>query len=315
MNKRMIWVTGLTALAVTAYLAVPAAQKGGKSGTTLAGYKTIDICQNEDGSWRYSGEIAVWNEGAVDTQGFAIDDQIQNKDGGGQFQNALNCSNFDPAIHEIAAGTTLLTATTFKYSCTSAPLAGDIKNVANMTIQNHSGHLGTAWGPSPKATWLGGEPPACPKECACTYSQGYWGSKPGVEWPVGFDRNAAFFLSGMTWQQIMDTAPGGNGYFILAKQYIAAILNEANGSCVPSGVQDTLDLATAWLNANTQGTPKTGTGQNAVPATGCYVGGSCGTQKDWGAVVEDYNLGEYPGSPGHCGDDSSLQLASARGQR
>jgi hypothetical protein len=282
---------------------VAQATAAGKSGTTLSAYKTVDICELPDGNWRYSGEIAVWNEGAVDTQGFTITDCIQNKTVSGQFADVYCVATFDPPLTLIPSGTTQLTALTTNYTIIGAPLLGDIRNSAQLTITNHSGSLGTPKGPNPKATWLG-EVTACPLEgeCGCTYTQGYWGSKPGVVWPDGFDRNAPFYLSGLTWQQILDGSVGGNGYFILAHQYIAAVLNQANGACAPDGVQTTLTLATAWFNANTQGTEKIGTGPSAIPATGCYVAGSCGTQKDWGAILDDYNNGVYPGSPGHCAE-------------
>ena len=61
-------------------MAAPALAAG-KSGTTLAAVKTLDICTVDDSNWRYSGEVAVWNEGTVDTQGLRILDTIQNKTG------------------------------------------------------------------------------------------------------------------------------------------------------------------------------------------------------------------------------------------
>jgi hypothetical protein len=311
MTRRRELLLGAAILAVTSLMAVPSAQKGGKNGTTLAGYKTIDICELPDGQWRYSGEIAVWNEGVIDTQGFTITDCIQNN-AGGQFSNVYCAATFDPALQEILAGTTELTGTTFKYEVVGAPLQGDIRNSAQISILNHSGSIGTPKGPNPKATWLG-TVEACPllELCGCTYTQGYWGNKPGVVWPAGFDRNAPFFLSGLTWQQVLDLPVGGNGYFILAKQYISAILNQTNNACVPSGIQDTLDLATAWFGANTQGTDKIGTGKDAIPATGCYVGGSCGPQKDWGAILDDYNNGVYQNGPQHCGDEQPVGAVSS----
>jgi hypothetical protein len=299
----------VVALVATLALAGPAAAApSSKSGTTLAAVKTIDICEvtpatdTTPATWRYSGEIALWNEGAIDTIGLAITDCIQNKTGSGQFQDAYCTTTFDPVLHEIVAGTTQLTASTFSYSIEAAALAGFIRNIARITILNHSGSVGTPKGPEPKDTWASEVKP-CPTECGCVYTQGYWGSKPGVVWPSPYDRNALFFLSGLTWQQILDGPVGGNGYFILAHQYIAAVLNKANGACVPDGVQGVLDEATAWLNANTQGTDKIGTGKDAIPATGCYVAGSCGTQKDWGALLDDYNNGVYEGGPLHCGDE------------
>lgn len=258
-----------------------------KSGTTLAASKTIDICDMGDGNWKYSGDISVWNEGAVATEGLAIQDCIQNKTGSGQFVDTY-CTNI-PVFAQIPAGTTMLTATVFHFEIIAPALTGDIRNVARITITNHSGSLGTPKGPEPKATWLGGQPPPCYVPPTCTYSQGYWGNKPGVVWPAPYDRNADFFLSGQTWQQVMDTPTGGNGYYILAYQYIAAVLNQANGAAVPSGVQDTLNLAKAWF-------------ETSSPAS-CPKGNTCGIQKTWGGTLEDYNTGNYPGGPEHCGDE------------
>jgi hypothetical protein len=94
-------------------------------------------------------------------------------------------------------------------------------------------------------------------------------------------------LSGQTYQQVLDTE--GNGYYILAHQFIAAVLNKANGAPVPVGVQDTIDQALAFFNLN-------------GPAF-CSAKGSCGPQKDWAAVLDDYNNGVYPNGPAHCSDE------------
>jgi hypothetical protein len=287
-----------------------------RNGTTLAAYKTIDICTVDETQWLYSGIIALWNEGAVDTEGLAITDCIQNKTGSGQFQDVPGycTSTFDPALTEIPAGTTQLTALTFAYSIPGAPLTGDIRNIAQITIMNHSGSLGTPKGPEPKATWTGGVPPPCARPpSGCTYTQGYWGSKPGVVWPAPYERTAIFFLATKngictancggnpnddvfeqlpkTWQEVLDTNVSvSQGYYQLAHQYIAAVLNIANGASVPQGVQDTLNLAQPWLAA--------------TAPSACTAGGSCGLQKDWAAILDLYNNGIYDGGPPHCSDES-----------
>jgi hypothetical protein len=274
----------LVAVALMGFLAFAgsvAAQ--GRSGTTLAAVKTIDICDPGDSvNWRYSGEIALWNEGAIDTLGLAIQDCIQNKTGSGQFVDTY-CAAISVS-QQIPAGTTEGTAFSFPYSFLAPPLSGDIRNIARVTITNHSGSLGTPKGPEPKATWLGEVEP-CPVTCTCTLSQGYW--KTHSDWPAPYSPTNTFFLSGQTWQYYLDQ-PGGNGYNILAVQYIAAVLGKANGSCVPDGIQGVIDEATAWLQAN---------GPIACPSPS-----SCGTQKNWGKILEDYIQGIYPGSPGHCGE-------------
>lgn len=256
-----------------------------KNGTTLAAYKTIDVCSVNATTWRYSGSVSVWNEGAVDTQGLTINDRIQTKIG----TNWVDSLSVPITVTgQIAAGTTMATATVFPYSVEGPPLPDGVRNAALIQITNHSGSIGKAKGPEPKATFAGTVLP-CPTTGGCTYTQGYWGSKPGVVWPAGYDRNAAFYLSGQSWQQVMDTPVNvSQGYYQLAHQYIAAVLNKANGALVPSGVQDTITLAEAWLNANVPGA--------------CTANGSCGTQKTWAAILAEYNEGSYPGGPAHCGD-------------
>ena len=101
-------------------------------------------------------------------------------------------------------------------------------------------------------------------------------------WPSPYDRDALFYKSGQTWNTVANS-PGGTGYRILAVQYIGAVLNQANGAEVPSGVQDILDLADTWFKAN-------------APSA-CTTGNSCGLQKTWAGILESYNLGTYPGMP------------------
>jgi hypothetical protein len=278
-------VAVITAMTVFSSVASGATRS---NGTTLAGYKTLDICAVNDTTWRYSGEISVWNEGAIDTVGLQIVDFVEYKTGT-KFVKA-----FDVPITysgEIAAGTTLLTATVFPYSIDGAPLSGVIRNNASITILNHSAHLNSRYGPNPKATYTGTvPPPPCAPPAGCVYTQGYWGNKPDVVWPSPYDRTATFYLSGQTWQQVLDTPVNvSQGYYQLAHQYIAALLNQANGAPVPSGIQDTLDLATAWFQAN--------------DPSATIAAGSGGTQKDWAAILDSYNNGLYPGGPAHCGDE------------
>jgi hypothetical protein len=266
--------------------------------------KTIDICVlpglNDQGEvqWRYSGDVSVWNEGVVDTQNLTIIDTIQKKGSGSTWVDKYSAVLAPPGV--IPAGTTLATATVFPYSFDATKLTGDIRNVATITITNHSGSLGTPKGPQPKATWTGGAPQPCQIQVGCTYTQGYWGNKPGVVWPTPYDRSATFFSGPLTWQGVLDAPAAGNGYIILGKQYIAAVLNKANNAPVPSGVQTTIDLAFAWYS-------------NPVNTlASCSAGGTCGLQKTWGGTLDAYNNGLYPGGPSHCGDENQSAQSSLR---
>jgi hypothetical protein len=296
MKKVCSTALGLAAIAALALSTTTTfAGPSSKSGTTLAGYKTIDICEVSPATdtvpavWRYSGDIAVWNEGALNTTGLKIVDVLEYKTGNKWLVSGTQTIT-DGGSVVILAGTVQVTATIFHYSFEGPALPGTIRNTANITILNHSSSIGKAFGPSPKATWIGEVKPCVNENPGCTYTQGYWGNKPNVIWPNPYDRTATFFLSGQTWQQVLDTPVNvSQGYYQLAHQYIAAVLNAANSASVPSGVQTTLDLAEDWLNAN---------GPSA-----CTGDGSCGTQKDWAAVLDEYNNGVYLGGPGHCGDE------------
>jgi hypothetical protein len=284
MRKLFLIALALVVIAGTAF-----AQ--GSSGATLQASKTIDICIVTTATaptWRYSGEVSVWNDGANPTQGLQIYDCVQNKISGPTFTNSY-CGYLTRYGAVIIPGFTAETgATVFPYWSEGAPLSGTIRNDALVQITNHSGRPpGVLFGPEPKATYTGtNPPPACKSaQTQCTYSQGYWANKPGVVWPSLYDPNAIFYLSGQTWYTVANS-PGQTGYYILAVQFIGAVLNQANGADVPSGVQDILNQADAWFTNN-------------LP-TACSNGPSCGQQKTWAGILESYNLGKYPGSPGHC---------------
>ena len=261
-----------------------------QNGTTLAASKTIEICSRADGQWEYSGEVSVWNSGVINTEGFKIVDTIQSKISGPTWTTRFTSDTVAPVGTVIPAGTTQLTALTFPYSFVGPALQGDIRNVAKVTITNHSGQLGKVFGPEPKATYLGPKPPA-PCETpptGCTNTRGYWDNKPNVVWPEPYSRQATFYYSGQTWQQVISSPAGGNNYYILGPQFIAAVLNVARGASAPSGVQTVINNAQTWFNTSAN-----------TPAS-CSTPGSCGLQNTWAGILDDYNNGRYPGGPPHC---------------
>lgn len=298
MNRRTVLtaVVGLTALALVGSPVF--AQSKGRNGTTLAASKSLEICVQPDSNWRFYGEISVWNEGAIATENLVITDWIQTKSDSGQFQNAIQAT-VTPNTGIIQPGTTELNATIFPYSVVSTPLpeGTDIRNSATVTITNHSGQLGTAFGPNPKATYSGTiPPPACPPaECGCVLTQGYWKNHSG--WPGGLTPETQFYLSGLTYQQVLDTPPpsdGGN-YYRLAHQFIAAQLNQLNNACTPDGLFSPSGIYTqaeAWLSTNAP----------SVCVRGSKGAPLCGTQNTWAGILDDYNNGEYPDGPAHCAE-------------
>ena len=246
------------------------------SAQSVAATTTLDVCEvGASGLWRYSGVVAV-----TDTRGgVATDFRVQNKVLG-DFIDIYKVPVL--AEGETALGTGASYAKVVPYSIDAPPLVlGSIRNAARVT----SGAGLLAESSYDVVEQVCGCPPP-PTQCART--QGYWKSKPGVVWPAGFDRGALFFSSGLSWQQVLDTAPQGSGYLILAHQYIAAVLNIASGTVKPSGITSTLAQAKAWFASGT------------TPAS--CPSGACATQKSWAAVLDSYNNGNYPGGPKHCAD-------------
>jgi len=259
-----------------------------KAGATLQASKTIDVCALDQSTWRFSGVVSVWNEGNRDTQGLTIYDCIQNKVSGPTWTDNYCQFLTSGGTVVIPALTFEVDAIAFPYSVSAAPLPGTIRNDAKVTITNHSAHIGTPFGPEPKASWIGAVPPCA--TCGCVHSLGHWKNSTGT-WPAGFDPGAPFFNSGVNWLQALDPSQtsGSNGYYNLSHQYIAAVLNQASGACVPSGIQTLLDDAALFFS------------NNGTAAATCPSPSSCGLQKTWAATLETFNLGTYPGAPSACG--------------
>ncbi len=96
----------------------------------------------------------------------------------------------------------------------------------------------------------------------CTLTQGYWkthstygpAAHPDATWDqitaamtggsFGSGPDSEFFTSGLTWYQVFTTNPkGGNAWYILAHQYMAAVLNQLDGAGDVPGLSTTLSQA------------------------------------------------------------------------
>jgi hypothetical protein len=130
-----------------------------------------------------------------------------------------------------------------------------------------------------------------PPQDGCTLTQGYWKthSKYG---PAPYDstwavigEDTAFFLSGKTWYQAINaSSAGGNAYYILARQYIAAKLNIAAGAGTTSAVDAALAGATTFFSTYTPSS----TLSPSVRAQAIA----------WATTLDNYNNGVT--GPGHC---------------
>lgn len=112
---------------------------------------------------------------------------------------------------------------------------------------------------------------ACPPSNGCTRGVCYWKNNPrspknvrrhrsgdklfelGGAWDLlPNQEDTIFFNSSQTWGQVIQTPPSGNAYYILAREYIAATLNELSGANIEV-VDNEMDLATALFNQYTPG--------------------------------------------------------------
>lgn len=159
----------------------------------------------------------------------------------------------------------------------------------------------------------------CPE--GCTLTLGYWkthnfsfhdgmAAPPDDTWLLLGDADGdladeaegeTFFLSGQTYYQVLWTAGGGNAYYQLARQYIAAELNVLNGA-------DDSAIATAFADATT--------------LFETYTPAEIGALKGKDALRQQFitlagTLGSYNEGligPGHCDEDGASVLTAASTQ-
>jgi hypothetical protein len=119
----------------------------------------------------------------------------------------------------------------------------------------------------------------------CTFTQGYYKNRGASLLPTG-----NFYASGQTYLQVLETSPkGGNPYYILAHQFIAASLN-AKSASVPGDVKTAMTQAGTYFSTSgiTPDTPTSST-YTKEKLTG------------WADLLTRYNEGQV--GPGHCTDE------------
>ncbi len=134
----------------------------------------------------------------------------------------------------------------------------------------------------------------------CTLTQGYWkthskyGPAPHDDTWDQIGEDTQFFSSGKTYYQVLWTAPAGNAYYILAHQYIAALLNIENGASTTPAVDAALAAATTFFNTYTPSSTLTRAQRNAALALA--------------TTLDQYNNGLI--GPGHCSEESSTSSST-----
>ena len=159
--------------------------------------------------------------------------------------------------------------------------------------------------PTRPTTSLPASAPRAAGGVGCTLTQGYWKTH-SAQGPAPSDPTwndilpsgpaTPFFSSGTTWLGALQKTPaGGNAYWNLAHQYIAAILNQDNGASVPSQVANTISDAQALLSTYTP--TQVGALGGSDPVRAQFISDA--------ALLDTYNNGLYSGGPPHCTDNSA----------
>lgn len=127
----------------------------------------------------------------------------------------------------------------------------------------------------------------------CTLTPGYWKThadptrKQFDETWIAFAGASganATFDAGLSYLTVLNTAPQGNAYYILAHAYIAALLNIEAGADTTAAVDAALAYAAGFFTANNPTTTLTKAQRNTAIANA--------------KILDDYNNGLT--GPGHC---------------
>ena len=274
---------GTTSVCASALLRVVAAAAVAASALSLPvhaqtvaakGVATLDVCEHAaTGKWVYSGIVAITSalpRGAAAKIDYTV-------------QNRVSGAGYLPSYNAAALPLASSAAPIYGFSIEAPALTlGTMRGAATVQLTDpaNPGRVSTFALATPEAVC------GCNPVKGCVRTQGYWGNKPGVSWPAPYSRGALFFASGLTLQGIPDAPVRGSGYLILAKQYIAAVLNFAAGASAPPSVIAAIDEAAAFFASGT------------TPAS-CGPG-QCQRQIDLAAILDAYNNGVYPGAPGPC---------------
>lgn len=91
----------------------------------------------------------------------------------------------------------------------------------------------------------------------CTRTQGYW--RNHSDWPCPYTPGAPICQkTQVTFWEGLNTSPGGNAYWILAQQYVPALLNKSsNIGNIPAEIQAIIDEAQLFFRGRFPDAPMT----------------------------------------------------------
>jgi hypothetical protein len=178
----------------------------------------------------------------------------------------------------------------FPYQIAIGPFAEcgpyEVVNTASFEASDSGAFGSDSWTVAVDVPCLGG----------CTLTPGYWkthsesGPAPYDDtWALLHDgASTPFFASGLSYYEILWLAPRGDAYIILAHAYIAAQLNQLNGSSLSAEAAAAFASATTLLQSFAPG---------AVPKSQRALLISLA------GVLDAYNNGLI--GPGHCSEESA----------
>jgi hypothetical protein len=199
-----------------------------------------------DGSDRTNTATAALNDidftGTADVT-FDLDNPTEEKD---------ECIDVSDSYAE-ALGTVCYGVDTLPQTFTYDRWIGPYNVCGDYTVENTVSFVTNDTGATGSDSWTVNVNVPCAG--GCTLTQGYWkthskyGPAPYDDtWDLRDGGDAPFFGTGKSYYQILWTVPkGGNAYYILAHQYIAAELNQLNGADVPVEVQIAMGQAETLL--------------------------------------------------------------------
>jgi hypothetical protein len=187
--------------------------------------------------------------------------------------------------------------------------AADYNDCETTDVDNTASYIADDTGETGSDMWTVTIIRDCP---TCTLTQGYWKTHNDEFWggapddPVWYDllpgdgASATFFLSGASYFDVMWTAPAGNAYYQLARQWIAAKLNYEAGSSGGTAVDDALQFGQELFSSYSPAQVETWTNDSGgtLPSFGDV------TRHDViGAAATLASFNEGTAGPGHCDDD------------
>ncbi|GAA5337623.1 MAG: hypothetical protein KNN15_11275 [Thermus antranikianii] len=175
------------------------------------------------------------------------------------------------------------------YACQAQDMYHAFTNTATLTTNTTGTVRSSSWTVTVRV-------PACPM--GCTLTQGYWKThteygpaKPrDATWDLILPRgeDSDFFQSEKNYYEVLWTPPsGGNPYYQLAHQYIAAKLNVLKGAYAPPEVQ----AAIAWAENQFF---------NLYPPSYNFGKSLTNQARYYAGILGQYNEGRI--GPGHCSE-------------